>query len=117
MKKKKFSVGLIFIRWNIHNRVCIGVCFFKDGQFVKLKISRKLIENILQNFMSTSPISLSFIQEHTDGMKRIKVSEKEWNHQAIQQNGILEIHKTNPIAIVTYTDELINKYSKIFLKK
>jgi hypothetical protein len=109
----RFSTGIIFIRWGIHNRVAIGVIFFKNGKFERFKVDNTLIDRTIKTFIK--PVSPAFIKEYTNGIKSYKPTEKYWNDQANQQNGILELHKSNPIVAKEITTKLVNNYCKIFL--
>ena len=108
------SIGILFIRWNFYNRVCVGVAYFENGKMVFMKLDKLKIIKIYHNFMPKEVIA-DFVSDYPVAMKKQNISEIAWNHMAIQQNGILEIHGTNPVASKMDRKQF-NKYAKIYLE-
>jgi hypothetical protein len=116
MKKETFpqSIGVLFIRWNLYNRVAVGVAYFECGKMVFMNVDKTKMIKLCDNFLSKN-VTYDFISEYPIAMKKQKMNEEFWNDQAIQQNNILELKKTSPIAMKLNRKEF-NKFSKIYLK-
>lgn len=117
MKKKKNlpqSIGILFIRWNLWNRVAVAVSYFEDGNMVYMTVDKNKMLKLCSNFLSKN-VTYEFISQYPIDMKKQKIKEDFWNDQAIQQNGILEIKEVSPIAIRLNRKDF-NKFAKIYLK-
>lgn len=115
MKKKKQlsqSIGVFFIRWNLYNRVAVAVAYFEEGEMVFMKVDKKKMQKLCDNFI---PVSFFFISKTPLAMQKQKTNSDIWNKQSDQQNGILEIKKASPIAIKLNRRDF-NKFAKIYLK-
>ena len=108
------SVGILFIRWNLHNRVAVGVVYFEFGQMVFMNLDKNKMIKLCDNFLSENA-PYEFISVYPIAMKKQKITEEFWNDQAMQQNGILELKKTSPISIKLSRKDF-NKYAKTYLK-
>ena len=108
------STGIMFIRWNYFNRIIVGVAYFEKGKMVFMKLDKDKMLKICLDFLPKE-VSYDFILDYPIAMKKQKISEDAWNDMAIQQNGILEIHKTYPVAS-KLDKRRFNKYANIFLQ-
>jgi hypothetical protein len=117
MKNKKHlpqSIGVLFIRWNLYNRIAVAVAYFEEGNMVYMNIDKNKMRKICANFLPKE-VDYEFISEYPIAMKKQKTNEEFWNDMAIQQNGILELKKVSPIAIRLNRVDF-NKFAKIYLK-
>ena len=117
MAKKKHlpqSTGLLFIRWNFYNRICVAVAYFEEGKMIYMTIDKDKMRKICDNFLPKE-VTYDFISDYPIAMKGKKVNEAFWNDMAIQQNGILEIKKVSPIAS-KLNRKKFNQYAKHFLE-
>lgn len=96
-KKLKQSIGILFIRWNLFNRVAVAVAYFENGAMKYMIVDKSIIKKICDNFIKD--VDIDFVSEYPIAMKKKKVNEAFWNDQSIQQNGLLEIHKTSVVGI------------------
>jgi len=108
------STGVMFIRWNLYNRVAVAVAYFEKGKMVFIKLDRSKIRKICHNFLPKE-VTIDFVSYYPAAMKKQNISEEYWNGMAIHQNGILEIHKTSAIAS-KLDRKKFNKYANIYLK-
>lgn len=117
MKNKKClpqSTGILFIRWNFYNRIAIAVAYFEEGKMVYMTIDKNKMIKLCDNFLPEN-ITYEWISDYPNTMKNLKISEENWNNESIQQNGILEIKKTSPIAS-KLNRKKFNQYAKHFLE-
>lgn len=117
MKKKKHlpqSIGVLFIRWNLYNRIAVAVAYFEEGEMVYMTIDKNKMLKLCSNFLPKD-VTYEFISEYPISMKKQKTNEAFWNEMAIQQNGILELNKVSPIAIKLNRKDF-NKYAELYLK-
>lgn len=108
------SIGVLFIRWNLYNRVAVAVSYFENGKMVYMVIDKNKMLKLCSNFLSKN-VTYEFISEYPMAMKKKKITEEFWNDQSIQQNGILELNKVSPIAIKLNRKQF-TKFSKLYLK-
>jgi len=108
------SIGILFIRWNLCNRVAVAVAYFEEGEMVYMTISKSKMMKLCDNFLSNN-VTYEFISNYPIAMKNKKINEVVWNNMAIQQNGILELKTTSQIAY-KLNKEGFNKFAKIYLK-
>ncbi|MBK7362814.1 MAG: hypothetical protein IPJ01_11000 [Micavibrio sp.] len=117
MKKKKHlpqSIGVLFIRWNLQNRVSVAVAYFEEGEMVYMTIDKNKMLKLCSNFLPKD-VTYEFISDYPIAMKKQKTNEAFWNEMAIQQNGILELNKVSPISIKLNRKDF-NNYAKLYLK-
>jgi len=107
------STGVLFIRWNLTNRVAIAVAYFENGKMVYMNIDKEKVKKICRTFIPH--VSYKFILQYPNSFKELKLSELDWNKESFSQNGIIEIKKTNAISI-RLTEKKFNDYASIYLK-
>jgi len=95
--KPKQSIGILFIRWNIYNRIAVSVAYFENGKMKYMIVDKSIIKKICNNFIKD--VDVDFVSEYPNAFKKKKINEASWNEQAIQQNGLLEIKKTSVVGV------------------
>lgn len=108
------SIGVLFIRWNLYNRVAVAVAYFEEGEMAYMTINKNKMLKLCSDFLPKI-VTYEFISEYPTAIKKQKKNESFWNEMAIQQNGILELKKASPIAIKLNKKDF-NKLAKIYLK-
>ncbi len=108
------SIGVLFIRWNLHNRVAVAVAYFEEGKMVYMTISKSKMLKLCSNFLPKN-VTYDFISEYPNAMKKKKITEQFWNKMAIQQNGILELKKVSPTSRKLNIKDF-NQFAKLYLK-
>ena len=108
------SIGVLFIRWNLYNRVAVAVAYFEEGKMVYITISKSKMLKLCSNFLPKG-VDYGFISEYPIAIKRKKVNESFWDEMASQQNGILELNKVSPIAI-KLNRKLFYRCARLYLK-
>lgn len=108
----KHSVGRLFLRWNLHNRVCVCVAYFENGKMAFMKIDKNKIMLLCNNFIAAS---YDCALEYPVLIKKRKINENRWNEMVFEQTGLLEIQRTNPIA-ADFTRKQFNQFCNVYLK-
>ena len=108
----KQSIGILFIRWNIYNRIAVAVAYFENGKMKYMIVDKSIIKKICDNFIKD--VDINFVSEYPLAFKKKKINEAFWNDQAIQQNGLLEIKKTSVVGVKMSKNDF-NDIAKYYL--
>jgi hypothetical protein len=108
------SIGIIFIRWNLYNRVAVAVAYFELEEMVHMTISKSKIRKLCSNFLDKN-VSYDFALSYPNAMKKQKTNVEFWNKQWSVQNGLIEIQKPSYVGIRLNKSEF-NKFAKLYIK-
>ena len=116
VKKLERSSALMFVRWNVWNRVCFAVFYFENGKYVYSIIDKKLCTSVVRKFIKG--VSPSFVYSYATGTAKYKPTEEQWNHDASQQNGIIKMEKCNGYILTEKMNEKtwMQQYAQLYLR-
>jgi hypothetical protein len=107
------AIGVLFLRWNLYNRVAVSVAYFEEEKMVYMKNSEINMLKLCRSFLPD--LDFEFISSYPLAIQTQKTNAEFWDKMAIEQNGLYEFHKVNPIAI-KLTRKDFNTLANLYLK-